>query len=294
MKGVLPFIISMIIFSTIGVVVRQIDLASSERALISSAIACLFLVIVMKVQKKNFNWSCIKDQLPLLLLCSAALSANWIFLYASYDYTTIANATLGYYCAPIFVMLLVPLVLKERLQTKKVICVIVALGGLVLIVFDGMNATTGTHMLGISLSIAAAIFYAILLLGTQFIAGIDRLTCTIIQLGLATLLLLPYVLLTEGTTILTMSMQDVPFLLILGIVNTVLGFWLFFVGMAYLDGQRSAILSYVDPLAAIIISVVLLSEPMSELQLVGGLLLLGATAASEITWKRPLQRQANH
>ncbi|MEE1132692.1 MAG: DMT family transporter [Caryophanon sp.] len=249
MKGVFPFISSMILFSTIGVVVRQIDLASSERALLSSAIACLFLTLVMKLQKKRFDWPCIKQQFPLLLLCSAALAANWIFLYAAYNHTTIANASLGYYCAPIFVMLLAPIVLKERLQFKKIVCVIVALSGLSLIVLSGMNATNGSHLFGISLSIGAAIFYATVMLCTQFIADIDRLTCNVVQLGLAVMLLLPYVFITEGTSILSLSMQDVPFLFILGIVNTGLGFWLFFVGLEHLSGQRSAMLSYVDPLS---------------------------------------------
>lgn len=121
MKGVFPFIMSMIIFSTIGLVVREIDLASSERAFISSALGCLFLAVVFVLQKRRLQWHIIKKQLPLLIICSIALSGNWIFLYASYDYTTIANATLGYYFAPVFALLLALFVLHERLSKQKIV-----------------------------------------------------------------------------------------------------------------------------------------------------------------------------
>ncbi|CAM5494409.1 hypothetical protein LSPH24S_05277 [Lysinibacillus sphaericus] len=80
-----------------------------------------------------------------------ALGGNWIFLYQSYDYTTIANATLGYYFAPVFVMLLSPYVLKEPLSWKKIVCVLVAITGLVCIVGEGLSASKTDDLLGLFL-----------------------------------------------------------------------------------------------------------------------------------------------
>lgn len=282
MKGIIPFVASMIIFSTIGVVVREIDLASSERALMSSALGCFFLAIVFVLQKRRLQWQMIVKKLPLLLLCSVALSGNWIFLYASYDYTTIANATLGYYFAPVFALMLAPFVLKEQLSKKKIYCILLAIVGLLLVVTGGHSEHATNHVLGIGLSIVAALFYATLLLLTQRITQLDRLACTTLQLGLAALLLAPYVLLTEGVAMFSMSSENIPFLLTLGIVNTGIGFWLFFSGIEHLNTQRSAVLSYVDPLATIILSVFFLQEPMTLVQSAGGLLLLGATLFSEL------------
>lgn len=108
-----------------------------------------------------------------------------------------------------------------------------------------------------------------------------KLELTIIQLGTTTLLLMPYVFLTEGFGIFEISGSSIPFILILGIVNTGIGFWLFFSGMEKLKGQSIAMLSYVDPFVAILISAIILQEQMTIVQMLGGVLLLGSTLVSE-------------
>lgn len=293
MKSTIQFILSMVIFGTIGLVVRHIDLAASERALFSSFIGCLFLLIVFKCMKKRMTWDLVKKNARIFLLSSIALAGNWVFLYQSYDYTTIANATLGYYFAPVFVMILAPFILKESLAKKKIVCIIIAVVGLILIVVEGIHASHTNDLLGISFGLTAALFYAALLLLNKFIQDIDKLACTIIQLGLTALILMPYVFLTEGFGIFSVSASSIPFILILGIVNTGLGFWLFFAGMKNLNGQSIAMLSYVDPFVAIFISAIVLQEHMTTIQLCGGALLLGSTLMSEIKIARFSKRTFN-
>lgn len=290
MKSIIPFIASMILFGTIGFVVRHIDLAASERALLSSLIGCLFLLTIFTVMKKRISWQTVKNNAHVFLFSSIALAGNWVFLYQSYDYTTIANATLGYYFAPVFVMILAPFVLKEALARKKIICIVIAIIGLLLVIGEGVQASHTNDILGISFSLTAAFFYAALLLVNKFIRGIDQLESTIIQLGLTALLLMPYVFLTEGFSIFSVPSSSIPFILILGIVNTGLGFWLFFAGMKHLNGQRIAMLSYVDPFVAIFISAIVLQESMTVIQLLGGVLLLGSTLLSEVKFGRLFQR----
>ncbi|WP_079527153.1 DMT family transporter [Solibacillus isronensis] len=282
MKSIIQFILSMAIFGTIGLVVRYIDLAASERALLSSSIGCLFLLFIFKLMKKRMTWTVIKKNAIILIFSSVALAGNWVFLYGSYDYTTIANATLGYYFAPIFVMILAPYILKELLVKKKIICIIIAIFGLILIVGEGVQASNTNDLLGICFGLTAALFYAALLLLNKFIKNLDKLECTILQLGLAAFLLMPYVFITEGFDVLSVSRNSVPYILILGIVNTGIGFWLFFTGMKNLNGQSIAMLSYVDPFVAIFISAILLHEQMTAIQILGGALLLGSTLMSEL------------
>lgn len=282
MKSKIQFIFSMIIFGTIGLVVRYIDLSSSERALLSSFIGCLFLTLVFIIMKKKISWTLVKSNAFILLLSSIALGGNWVFLYQSYDHTTIANATLGYYFAPVFVMLLSPFVLKEQLSIKKIVCIIIATMGLVLIVGEGVSASKTNDILGLSYGLIAAAFYAALMLLNKFIKDMGRIELTIIQLGLTALLLMPYVFFTKGFSILEVSTSSIPFILILGIVNTGIGFWLFFSGMEKLKGQSIAMLSYVDPIVAILISAMILQEKMTLIQMLGGALLLASTFVSEI------------
>lgn len=282
MKSNIQFILSMIIFGTIGLVVRYIDLSSSERALLSSFIGCLFLTLLFFIMKKKIAWNLVKSNAVILLLSGIALGGNWVFLYQSYDHTTIANATLGYYFAPVFVMLLTPFVLQEQLSIKRVVCICVAILGLVLIVGEGISTSNTEDILGLSYGLIAAAFYAALLLFNKFIKAMGKLELTIIQLGITALLLMPYVFLTSGFRIFEVSSSSIPFILILGIVNTGIGFWLFFSGMENLKGQSIAMLSYVDPFVAILISAIILREQMTLVQMLGGVLLLTSTFVSEI------------
>ncbi|MBT2647631.1 EamA family transporter [Bacillus sp. ISL-34] len=282
MKSKIQFILSMIIFGTIGLVVRYIDLSSSERALLSSFLGCLFLLLVFFMIKKKISWNLVKSNALFLILSGIALGGNWIFLYQSFDYTTIANATLGYYFAPVFVMILSPFVLREQLSIKKFVCIGVAIISMLMIVGEGVSASRSDDILGLSFGIIAAAFYAALLLLNKFIKDMGKLELTIIQLGITTLLLMPYVFLTEGFGIFEVSSSSIPFILILGIINTGIGFWLFFSGMEKLKGQSIAMLSYVDPFVAILISAIILQEQMTIVQMLGGVLLLGSTFVSEI------------
>ncbi|MCC2931587.1 DMT family transporter [Bacillus sp. LBG-1-113] len=281
MKSKIQFILSMIIFGTMGLVVRYIDLSSSETALLSSSIGCLFLIVVFMMMKKTIPWKLVKANAYTLFLSGIALGGNWIFLYQSYNHTTLTNATLGYYFAPVFVMILSPFVLKEELSIKKMVCIGVAIIGMVLIVGNGISASGTDDLLGIFFGLVAAACYAALMLLNKFIHRVGRLEITIIQLGLTAFLLLPYVFFTEGFGIFGVSGSSVPFIIILGIVNTGIGFWLFFSGMQKLKGQSIAMLSYVDPFVAILISAIILQEQMTIVQMLGGALLLGSTFVSE-------------
>ena len=281
MNSKIQFILSMITFGTIGLVVRFIDLASSERALLSIFLVCIFLLLIFFMMKKKISWSLVKTNALFLILSGIALGGNWIFLYQSYDYTTIANATLGYYFAPVLVMILSPFVLREQLSIKKMVCIGLAIIGMLMIVGEGMSASESDDILGLSFGLIAAAFYAALLLLNKFIKEMGKLEQTIIQLGTTTLLLMPYVFLTEGFGIFEISSSSIPYMLILGIVNTGIGFWLFFSGMEKLKGQSIAMLSYVDPFVAILISAIILQEHMTIVQMLGGVLLLGSTLVSE-------------
>jgi drug/metabolite transporter (DMT)-like permease len=280
-KYKIQFILSMIIFGTMGLIVRYIGLSSSETALLSSSIGCLFLVFVFFMMKKTIPWKLVKANAYILFFSGIALGGNWIFLYQSYEHTTLTNATLGYYFAPVFVMVLSPFILKESLPIKKIVCIGVAIVGMVLIVGNEVSASGIDDLLGIFFGLVAAAFYAALMLLNKFIRHMGRLEITIIQLGITALLLLPYVFFTEGLGIFGVSKSSVPFIIILGIVNTGIGFWLFFSGMEKLKGQSIAMLSYVDPFVAILISAFILREQMTIIQMLGGLLLLGSTFVSE-------------
>lgn len=282
MKSKFQFLLSMIIFGTIGVFVRYIDLSSSEIALLRGLIGSLFLMTVVIMMKKKISWALVKINAIVLVLSSIALGGNWIFLFQAYKHTTISNATLSYYFAPVIVLILSPLVLKEKLSAKKIICIFIAMLGMLFIVGNGGISTSGLDdLIGIGYGLMAAVLYASLMLLNKFIKNMDGLETTLLQLGTATILLMPYVFFTEGLGILEVSGSSIPFILILGFVHTGIGFLLFFSGMQKIKGQSIASLSYADPITSLVISAFILQEQMTFVQLLGGALLLGSTFVSE-------------
>lgn len=284
MKSKMFFILSMVIFGTLGVFVRYIDLASSEIALLRGFIGSLFLLTIIYFTKQKISWYTIKNNVAVLLLSSFALGCNWIFLFQAFKYTTIANAALSYYFAPVFVIIMSPIVLKEKITLKKAVCTAIAVLGMFFIVQNrGGNDAEYNHLLGILNALIAAAFYATLMLTNKFIKNMNGLETTLLQVSLATIMLLPYVFITEGVNLFLIRGLSVVYIIILGVIHTGVGFYLFFSGMKGLKGQSIAALSYIDPVTSLFASFIVFGENIIALQIIGAVLLLGSTFISEIS-----------
>lgn len=280
MNAKLRNITAMLIFGTIGLFVKNIELSSSEIALTRGFIGGVTLILATIFLKKKISFEAIKNNLYLLIFSGLAVGLNWIFLFQGYKYTSISNATLSYYFAPVFVTILAPFILKEKLTISKFLCVLMALVGMFCIVgVDGING--GSDLIGIAYGLLAAGFYASVILMNKFLKEIDSIEITVIQLISATITLLPYVLYVEGLGILSVSSVSIPYILILGIVHTGIAYLLYFSSLQGLKGQTIAVLSYIDPVFAIIISAVILKEQLGFLQIIGGVLILGSSFLSE-------------
>jgi drug/metabolite transporter (DMT)-like permease len=276
MKEKLYFVLSMIIFGAVGVFAKYIDMSSSKIALFLSLIGTLFLLVVFVWTKQKVLWCRVKKNVAALFIASVALSGNWIFLFQAYKETTIANAALSYYFAPVLVIMLSPFVLKETLSLKKAVCIGIALLGLFLILQNSRMETNGNHLLGIGYGLIAAGFYASLTLTNKFIRDLEGLTNTLLQLGLSVAILFPFVLFTDGFNFSSITCDTAILMLVLGILHGGGGFYLFFAGMKGLKGQSIAVLSYIDPLTSLLISALVVGEKMTLQQLIGAVLLLGS------------------
>jgi len=282
----LYFVLSMAIFGAVGVFAKYIDLSSIEIALFMSLIGSVMLFAISIITKNRLSWFAMTKNAFALLLASIALGGNWIFLFQSYKETTIANAALSYYFAPVLVTLMSPVVLKEKLSLKKALCVCGALLGLVFILQSGRTGGDGNHLLGIVYGLIAAMFYAILTLTNKFIKSMNGLEITVAQLFLSSMLLIAFFPLTGGKLgLFHLSGNSMLLIWVLGILHAGVGFYLFFSGMKGLSGQSIAILSYVDPLTSLVISALVIGESMTLLQIFGAILLLGSTFCSEVSLK---------
>lgn len=273
-------ILAMLIFGTIGVFVKNIELSSSEIALTRGIIGGSILLIFIFLTKEKISIISIKNNLKILCFSGFSVGINWIFLFQSYRYTTISNATLSYYFAPIFVTIFSPIILKEKLNFFKVICIFMALIGMGFIVgVDGI--TNKRDFIGIIYGLLAAGFYASVILSNKFLKDIRGIEITVVQLFVSALTLLPYVLAVEGNNILKVSSSSIPYILILGIIHTGIAYLLYFSSIQKLKAQTVAVLSYIDPVFAVIISGFLLKEPLGFSKIIGGILILGSNFMNE-------------
>ncbi|MDO4304568.1 MAG: EamA family transporter [Bacillota bacterium] len=283
----IKLISAMIAFGTIGIFVRYIPLSSTMIALIRGIVGTVFLIFITLLQKTRISASAIKKNLPALCLSGAFIGINWILLFEAYRYTTVAAATLCYYLAPIFVIVASPFFLKETLTLKKILCVLGALIGMVLI--SGVVQNKGIHlseMKGIFFGTGAALFYASVILLNKKIKDISAYDKTIMQLASASVVLLPYALLTENFEAISLTPSAVILLLVVGILHTGICYTLYFGSMRYLKAQTVAIFSYIDPVVAIILSAVILHEKMDLLSILGAVMILGSTLISELQLSR--------
>ena len=275
-------IASMCIFSTIGIIRKFIPLSSSIVALARAVIGAFFLLVVIGFRKKPVRMPSGKKNLILLLLSGIALGANWILLFESYNHTSVATATLCYYLAPILVILASPLVLKETLTLRKGICAGVALLGMILVsgVTDGGLGGVEDWK-GILCGLSAAVLYATVVLLNRMIDPMDAFDKTFAQLAISAVTLIPYVLLTENISALQIDSMGLILLAVAGIVHTGIAYSLYFNSISQLPAQTSALLSYIDPIFAVLLSVIVLHEPMTIAAGIGAVMILGAAFVSE-------------
>lgn len=275
---------AMFIFGTLAPFVRNINVSSGELALYRAILASLLVGGFLAVTRQKLPIKSIKKEITLLFISGIAMGVNWIFLFEAYNYTTVSVATLSYYFAPVIVMVVCPLLFKEKLSAKQIFCFAMSTVGLVLI--TGFTGGGKKDLLGIAFGLAAAMFYAVVMLLNKCIKGVTGLHRTFVQFLAATVTLIPYVICTSGFNLGGLNKIGVVSLLVVGLVHTGITYCMYFSALKDLSGQKVAILSYIDPLVAVLVSVTVLSESITPLQIVGGLLILGFTLISELPVKK--------
>ena len=277
-KGVyyVVFILSLLLFGTNGLYVANISVASSHIVLFRTLIGGFILTGLVAV-RGGFDRTSIQAEFVPLLFGGVALGMNWVALFGAYRLLNVSLATLVYYAGPMLVILFSPLLFRERLTGTKIIAIILVAAGLVLI--SGSVAFGGLNPSGLLAAAASALFYAALMVFNKRIRKTSGLQTAALELDIAFVVVLIYVLLTSG--LLHPSRADLPYLLLIGLINTGLAYLLYFTGLQKLPAQSVALISYIDPVSALFFSAVFLHESMLVLQILGAVLIIGGAIAGE-------------
>lgn len=275
-------IASMAIFGTLAPFVRNIPLPSGELALYRALLAALLIGGFLIATKQKIHLKSIGKELPVLLFSGIAIGINWILLFEAYKYTSVSVATLSYYFAPVIVTVVCPFLFREKLTLRQLVCFFMSTVGLVLVIGIGEIGSDSRGLIGVLFGLGAAVFYATVIILNKFIQGVTGIHRTLLQFLSAIAVLIPYVAFSGGFSLGTLDAMGWICLLIVGLIHTGITYCLYFSALKDLPGQEAAILSYIDPLVAIGVSVLILKESMSVTQLIGGILILGFTILNEI------------
>lgn len=280
MSSKLILSLCMAVFGTVPLFIRLIPLGSAEIALWRAVLAGVCILVYLTVGRKRVRLSDFKGKAGLLLLSGAAMSVNWVLLFESYRHTTVSVATLVYYMAPVFVTAASAALLREKITRFQAACMALVLLGLVFIV-NPTGSGGATAGLGILLALGSAVLYATVIMLNRMIRGVPGVQRTLLQFGAAIVVLLPYVLLGGGLGIASIGVQGLLALATLGALHTGLCYCLYFTAIQSMRGREIAILSYIDPLVAVLLSALFLKEPFTPLQALGGVMILLFTFLSE-------------
>ncbi len=271
----------MLIFGTIGIFVKYIPLSSGVIAMTRGYLGGAFLLVFMLITGKKPDFKAIKKNLLPLVLSGGAIGVNWIFLFEAYNYTSVAVATLCYYMQPVMLIVLTPIVLKEKLSKKKLLCVPFALLGMIM-VSGVLSGPQNVSFTGVAMGLCAAVFYTTVIIINRFLKDINSYDSTLVQLFMAAVVITPYNLAAGMENVTKIGLTAIVLLLIVGFVHTGFAYSMYFGCVQSINTQTVAIYSYIDPAFSILLSVFLLGEGMDVWGIIGAVLILGAAIVSEL------------
>lgn len=271
------YILAMLIFGTNGYLVAHLSLQGSQIVLVRTLVGGLLLTAIVLL-RGGFDREAVRAEWRDLLFGGVALGLNWVALFTAYRLLNVSLATLIYYAGPMLVLLFSPLLFRESLTPQKIAAVAIVAAGLFCI--TGSITSAGMSLTGLLAAVLSALFYASLIIFNKRIVKTGGMQTAALELDVAFVVVLIYVLLTAGIP--HPLKADIPYLLVLGLVNTGIAYMLYFTGLQKLPGQSVALISYVDPVSALVFSALLLHETMTPLQVLGAVLIIGGALLGEL------------
>ena len=285
MKFYLMFVAAMLIFGSNGVFASMLEMSGAQLVLLRTLIGGAVLLIIILISRSRTPKEVLLREKWRLLFAGVCLGANWALLFAACLLMNVSLATLTDYTAPVLVLVLAPLVLKERQNGLAYLGMAVVIVGMLLVVGTDFGEG-GVSATGLIVGLGSAVFYAMLMLVNKQITGVSGLNLTFIEIVIAAVILLPYVFATSGGVPLPTDARGIFALLFLCTVNTGFACWLYFSSMNRLPAKAVALMGYFDPVSALIFSAVFLDERLSGVQLAGAVLVLAGALVGQFRPRR--------
>lgn len=288
-KAYFKYIIALLLFGSNGIVASHISLSSYEIVLFRTLIGSILLIAIFFISHQKLSFYKNRRDFAFLALSGIAMGACWMFLYEAYKQIGVSIATLAYNCGPVIVMILSPLLFKEKLTWPKIVGFVAVMGGVFLV--NGNAMSNGMSIWGIFCGLMSAVAYSVMVISNKKAESITGLQNSMLQLIIGFITVGTFVVCKQGFSFNVASSDWIP-ILILGLVNTGVGCWFYFSSIGYLPVQTVAICGYLELLSAVVLSVVLLGETMLPLQIIGALLIVGGAVFGELASRKMSKKAA--
>ncbi len=277
-KALIKYLCALLLFGLNGIVASHIRMNSYEIVFLRTMIGSILLILLFLIGKGKFHIRENKKDTVFIVLSGIAMGASWMFLYEAYQQIGVSFASLLYYCGPVIVMILSPLIFKEKLTLPKIIGFLIVLAGIFLV--NG-NAAVEGNAWGLFCGGMSAVMYFFMVTLNKRAKKITGMENSVIQLTVSFLTVAVFVGIKQAFVV-HVPVEAWPWILILGIVNTGIGCYLYFSPLAKLPVQTVAICGYLEPLSAVVFAAILLGEKMTVLQIIGAVCIIGGAMIGEL------------
>ena len=285
-RAYFKYIAALLLFGSNGIVASHISLSSYEIVFTRTLIGSLFLILIFVLTKQKVRFWVNKPHFLYLVISGVAMGTSWMFLYEAYAQVGVSVATLAYYCGPVIVMVLSPILFREKMTSATLLGFLAVLIGLFCV--NGGALSQGKTAWGLICGILSAIMYAVMVIFNKKAVSITGLENSMWQLITSFITVAIFLGLKQGFAI-ELAPGDLAPILLLGIVNTGIGCYFYFSSIGHLPVQTVAIWGYLEPLSALLFSAAFLGEKLSSVQTLGAVLILGGAAFGELFRQRQLR-----
>ncbi|RLE66560.1 MAG: EamA/RhaT family transporter [Thermoprotei archaeon] len=269
LKGILEMVLTTFIWGSVSLFAIWSKLPSPIFVFYRVLVASIFITLMI-IAEGGISSLKIEENIKTVLISGVFLTLNWIFFFYAVLLTTVANATLLYYTGPVIAIVLAPIIAKEKQPGWVIAPVGMAMTGILLILSEGLSAG---NPIGLFFGLLAGLSYGILAAIGKLASSRNRPEIIVLYQCLISIIIL-----TPFLFVIDYSMEWITsiILIIVGVVHTALALRLWYSALGSIPMSLASILSYLDPVFAVLLAWIFLGQIPSLSTIIGGVLIITA------------------
>ena len=276
-KDIIYLHIAVMMFGVAGVIGQFVEVPSVMVALGRVICSSILLLIIALVKKDSLKLESGRDYVG-IMLTGAVLAIHWTTFFQSIQVSSVAIGTITFSTFPLFLTFIEPVVFRERIRAKSILCAVVLLIGVAITIpeFSLENQVT----IGIIWGMISSLTYAIITLANRYFSKkYEGRIVSFYEQGTAAIVLLPAIFLVPTRW----STQDVVGVVAIGCICTAFAYSLYVSAQKKVKAQTAGIISGMETVYGIVYALIFLGETPTLRELIGGAIILGVALFTSLS-----------